>query len=47
MNENHWIEELACLLARYSYKGIDGDIGSISLIELWGIYCYLRRIAEA
>lgn len=46
MNGATWLDELNGLLARFSGIGISADIGSMSLIELWGVYCYLRRLAE-
>ena len=47
MNNNDWLERLQTLMARFNYIGIDADIASLSLIELWGLYCYLSRLAES
>lgn len=47
MKEPIFINELESLLARFSYLGVYADIGAMSLIELWGVYCYLRRLDEA
>lgn len=42
-----FITELEWLLARFSHLGIGADIASMGLIELWGVYCHLRRLVEA
>lgn len=41
-----WLDELNGLLARFSGLGISADIAAMGLIELWGVYCYLRRLAD-
>lgn len=40
-----WLERLQTLSARFSGMGIGVDLASLSLIELWGLYCYLSRLA--
>jgi hypothetical protein len=47
MNGAGWVDELNGLLARFSGMGITADIAALSLCELWGVYCFLRRLAEA
>ena len=47
MNGMHWLNELNGLLARFSGMGISADLASMGLIELWGVYCFLRRLAES
>ncbi|WP_292931770.1 hypothetical protein [Noviherbaspirillum sp.] len=47
MNSGTWLDELNGLVARFSGMGIGADIAALSLCELWGIYCFLRRLAEA
>ncbi len=42
-----WLERLETLLARFSHMGLEIDIASLSLIDLWGVYCYLSRLAES
>jgi hypothetical protein len=42
-----WLDELNGLLARFSGMGIGADIAAMTLIELWGVYCLLRRLAES
>jgi hypothetical protein len=47
MNQFIWLTDLNFLLVRYSYPGIGADIAAMSLMELWGVYRYLLRLAEA
>lgn len=47
MNGADWLDELNGLLARFSGMGIGADVAALSLCELWGVYCFLRRLAEA
>ena len=42
-----WLDELRDLLVRCSDLGIGSDVAAMSLTELWGLYCLLRRLAEA
>lgn len=46
MSNPQWLEHLQELIARSSNLGIAADIASLSLIEAWGLYCYLMRLAE-
>ena len=39
-----WLERLQMLIARYSTIGLNADIASLSLIELYAVYCYLSRL---
>ena len=41
-----WLERLKALCERFSYLGIDADLAALSLIELWGLYCYLSRLVD-
>lgn len=41
-----WLERLVMLCERFSYLGVCSDIAAMNLIELWGLYCYLSRLAE-
>jgi hypothetical protein len=47
MSSPDWLSELNALLARYADMGIGADAAAMSLTELWGLYCFLRRLAEA
>lgn len=44
MNDD-WLERLQGLLNRFSGLGITADVGAMGLIELWGLYCHLSRLA--
>lgn len=46
MDNIQWLERLQTLLARFSYLNLDADIALLSLIELYGVYCYLSRLAR-
>lgn len=45
MQNDDWLDELNLLLARYSYLNLNADIATLSLVELWGVYRYLIRMA--
>lgn len=45
MNKQYWLIELEILMARFSYLGIDADITSLRLADLWGLYLHLSRLA--
>lgn len=47
MSGASWLDELNGLLARFSELGIDADIGSMCLCELWGVYGLLKRLSGA
>lgn len=46
MSNDPWLYQLQALSARFADLGITADLASMSLIELWGVYCYLQRLAE-
>lgn len=46
MNDETWLERLQTLSERFSYLGIGADMAALSLIELWGLYCYLSRLVD-
>jgi hypothetical protein len=47
MNENwDWILKLQLLIDRYSQLNISGDISSLTLVEAWQLYCFLKRLEE-
>ena len=45
MNRDPWLTELENLLVRFSSIGIGADVAGMTLCELWGLYCLLRRMA--
>lgn len=47
MINNHWLERLQTLIARFSHIGIDADIASLSLIDAWALYLHLNRLVES
>lgn len=46
MNNLNWMERLQCLSVRFSHLGIGADIASLSIIEAWGLYLFLSRLAD-
>jgi hypothetical protein len=41
-----WLGRLQTLCEEFSHLGIGADIAAMSLIELWGLYRYLSRLAD-
>lgn len=39
-----WLTEPELLANKYSYLGVTADIANISLIQLWGLYLYLKGL---
>lgn len=46
MNSETWLERLQTLLVRFSHFGIEADIAAMDLTALWGLYCFLSRLAD-
>lgn len=42
-----WLERLSCLAYRFEHYGITADLAAMDLTALWGVYCFLRRLADA
>ena len=40
-----WYPRLQELAARFSSLGLTPDLASLTLAELWGVYCHLCRLA--
>lgn len=40
-----WLDHLQRLAYRFSHLGITSDLASLTLIEMWGLYHFLLRIA--
>lgn len=36
-----WLESLEILLNRFSYLGMEADVSSMNIVELWGLYVSL------
>jgi hypothetical protein len=47
MQNDYWKDESNILFARHSYLNLNADIASPNLVEFWGVYCYLPRLAES
>jgi hypothetical protein len=41
-----WLEHMQTLCERFTHLGIGADLAALSLIELWGVYCYLSRLVD-
>lgn len=46
MANDDWLQSLSRLAYRAQGLGVVPDLASLALCELWGLYCYLRRITE-
>lgn len=46
MTSDGWINRLYELAARFQGYGITADLAGLSLVELWGLYCYLSHLAD-
>ena len=46
MTNEPWLERLHGLAYRAQGLGVMPDLAGLSVCELWGVYCYLRRILE-
>ena len=42
--EFDWLKELQMLILKYSHLGINPDLSTMTLSELWGVYCHLRAL---
>ncbi len=45
MMTEDWLVRLYNLAYRFPHLGVTADLASLSMAELWGLYCYLRRLA--
>ena len=46
MNNLDWLERLQCLSARFAHLGMGADLSALSVIEAWGLYRFLARLAD-
>ena len=46
MSNEKWLMHLQTLCERFSHLGIGTDLAGLSMLELWGLYCYLSRLAD-
>ena len=45
MSRPAWVADLETLAARYGL-GIGADLAALTMAELWGVYAFLRAMAE-
>lgn len=46
MNNLDWLERLQSLSVRFSHLGMGADLAALSVIEAWGVYRFLSRLAD-
>ena len=46
MSNETWQERLQMLSVRYSHLGIGADMAALSIVEAWGLYLFLSRLAD-
>lgn len=46
MNNLDWMERLQSLSVRFSHLGVGADLAALSMIEAWGLYLFLSRLAD-
>jgi hypothetical protein len=46
MNNLDWLDRLQCLSVRFSHLGIGADMAALSIVEAWGLYLFLSRLAD-
>ena len=47
MDNPQWLERLQTRMERFPSFNLCSDIAALSLVELWGAYCYLSRLVES
>jgi hypothetical protein len=47
MNERTWMAEMHALAARVAGYGVTPDLAALTVAEAWGVFVFLRRLAEA
>lgn len=46
MNNLDWLERLQSLSVRFSHLGMGADMAALSIVEAWGLYLFLSRLAD-
>lgn len=46
MNNLDWWERLQTLYNRFSPLGMGADLTALSVVEAWGVYRFLSRLAD-
>lgn len=44
--EYDWLQKLQALATRYSHLGVNPDLAGLSLVELYGVYMWLRDLGD-
>ena len=44
-NSEPWLQNLAMLAYRFEGYGLTADLAAMDLTALWGVYCFLKRLA--
>ncbi len=44
-HDDEWLQRLQMLAARFSHLGVSADLAGLGIIELWGLYRFLSRLA--
>lgn len=42
----HWLDDLQALAVRFAGLGITPDLATMTLAEAWGLFLFLRQLAE-
>lgn len=45
MVHDDWLTRLYDLAYRFEHLGVTADLAALGLIELWGLYLFLQRLA--
>jgi hypothetical protein len=46
MKPDDWLERLQSLSVRLSHLGVCADLAALSMIDAWGVYLFLSRLAD-
>jgi hypothetical protein len=46
MDNEIWLERLQMLCVQFSPFGMGADVASLSIVEAWGLYLFLSRLAD-
>ena len=41
-----WLDRLQCLAARFPEYGTGADLAGLGMVDLWGLYRFLSRLAD-
>lgn len=41
-----WLDRLQCLAARFPEYGIGADLAGLAMVDLWGLYQFMNRLAD-